>query len=309
MTKKGGITVRVRPLYNLKIALVNLLKNGTNTIGSILIMSFTFAILGIVFMIVLNVNSMVKDAQSNFDEIGIFLREDTKPASIQTMYDDLNNIIGVKTVKYVNKDIAFERWKKEWGDDAYLLEGIGESPLPNAFYLSLSDISYTKSVAEIVNAYEGIEEVKYYRDEVEKMLTFSKIVAQIGFGVITVLLVLCFFVVSNTVKIAVNSRQTEINIMKYVGANNFFIRGPFIVEGILIGTFSAIISSFIVFLLYKYVLWSFGLDTAFTMEGGLFFSPINAGKIIADFGFIALVLGIGIGALGSITSTRKHLKV
>ncbi len=301
--------MRFRPFYNIKVALVNLWKNGSNTLGSLFIMSFTFAIFGIVFIIVLNVNSLVKDAQENFEEIGIFLQDDISAASAQQMYDDLKNIVGVKTVKYVNKDVAFERWKEEWGEDAYLLEGIGDSPLPNAFYISLSDISYTKSVADIVNQYEGIEEVKYYRDEVEKMLTFSRIVAQIGFGVIAVLLILCFFVISNTIKIAVNSRRVEINIMKYVGARNSFVRGPFIVEGVLIGSISALISTAIVLGLYEYVLWSFGLDNVMSMEGTLMFSPMDPARIIADFGFIALVLGAGIGALASITSTRKHLKV
>lgn len=298
-----------RPIYNIKAAFLNLKRNPTNTLGSILIMSFTFAILGIVFFIVLNINQLVKEAQGNFDEIGVFLRDDAKPSSIQTMYDDFKNIVGVSKVRYENKDIAFKRWKQEWGDDAYLLEGIGESPLPNAFYITLKDISYTGSVAEIIDKYEGIEDIKYYREEVEKMLTISKVVAQIGMGVISVLLVLSFFVVTNTVKIAVNSRQVEINIMKYVGAKNLFIRVPFIIEGVLIGLISAILSSIIVYVVYKYVLWSFGLDSSSVIEGGIIFSALDAKDLILDFTFIATVLGIGIGAMGSISSTRKHLQV
>lgn len=160
-----------------------------------------------------------------------------------------------------------------------------------------------------MGSYEGIEEIKYYRDEVEKMLTFSRVVAQIGFGVIMVLLVLSFFVVTNTIKIAVNSRQVEINIMKYVGARNSYIRGPFIIEGVLIGTISAFLSSVIVFVIYKYVLWSFGLDSTVVLDGMTSFRALDAKDLIFDFAFIATVLGIGIGAMGAISSTRKHLQV
>lgn len=300
---------RFRPAYNLKTAFLNLFRNGADTMGSLIVMSFTFAILGIVFMLVMNVNSVVKEAQKNFDEIGIFLMDEAKPSSIQTMYDDIKNIVGVKTVKYVNKDVAWKRWKSEWKEDAYLLEGIGDSPLPNAFYLTLNDISYTKSVAEIVSSYEGVEEIKYYREEVEKMLNISKVISQIGFGIITVLLVLCFFVVSNTIKIAVNSRQVEINIMKYVGAKNYFIRGPFITEGILIGLISAALSSVIVYLIYNYVMWNIGISAAKMMNGASLFFILDANQLVGDFAYIAVVLGIGIGALGAINSTRKHLKV
>lgn len=301
--------MRFRPINNIKTAFLNLWRNATNTLGSILIMSFTFAILGIVFIIVLNINQVVKEAQGSFDEIGVFLRDDARPSSIQTMYDDFKNIVGVSNVRYENKDVAFKRWKEEWGEDAYLLEGIGDSPLPNAFYITLKDISFTSSVADIISKYEGIEDIKYYREEVEKMLTISRVVAQIGFGVISVLLVLSFFVVTNTIKIAVNSRHVEINIMKYVGAKNSYIRIPFIIEGVLIGAMSALLSSLIVFTVYKYVLWSFGLDTTSIIEGGIIFSALDPMDLIFDFTFIATVLGIGIGALGAISSTRKHLQV
>ncbi len=302
--------MRIKPLYNLKQAILNLWKNPTNTLGSILIMSFTFAILGIVFIIVMNVNALVKETQSTFDKIAIFLQDEIKYSEIQEMYEELKSIDGVKNVRYEDKEVGFKRWKEEeWAEDAYLLEGIGDSPLPNAFYITLEDISYTEDVAGIINTFNGIEGIRYYREEIETMLVFSRVVAQVGLGVIAVLLVLCFFVLSNTIKIAVNSRHLEINIMKFVGAKNGFIRGPFIVEGMLIGLFSAIFSSAIVYFLYRYIVWSFGFDRLTMIDGSVVFSVIEPSQLMNSFVFIVAVLGIGIGMLGSISSTRKHLKV
>ncbi len=302
--------MRIRPFYNLKEAILNLWKNKTNTAGSIFVMSFTFAILGIVFMIVMNVNALVKETQSTFDQITIFLDDDLKSKGIEKMYSDLKAIPGVDEVVFEDKEEAFKKWKQEdFGEDAYILDGIGASPLPNAFYVTITDISLASKVVEEINTLKGIEEVKYYREEVESMIAFGQFIARIGLGVIAILLVLCFFVISNTIKIAVNSRHLEINIMKFVGAKNSFIRGPFIIEGMLIGIISSLFSSLLVFFLYKYVIISFGFDEQSMMGGSLFFSVVDPMELMNTFVFISVVLGLGIGTLGSIRSTRKHLKV
>ncbi len=305
----------IRPFYYLREGISNLLKNKTNTAGSIFVMTFTFAILGVVFMIVMNINALVKDTQSTFDEITIFLVDELNSEGIDQMYDDLLSIKGVTSVIFEDKETAFNKWKEEdWEEDAHLLDGIGDSPLPNAFYIKVEDISVAKSVvAEIekLNGVEGtkIEEIKYYRDEVQDMLTFGKFIAKMGLGVIVVLLILCFFVISNTIKIAVNSRHLEINIMKFVGAKNRFIRGPFIMEGILIGLISAVFSSVLIYFLYMYVVTSFGFDKVTAIDGSHIFSVVDPMQLMNTFVFIVLVLGIGIGTLGSISSTRKHLEV
>ncbi len=302
--------MRIRPIYNLKEAILNLWKNKTNTVGSIFVMSFTFAILGIVFMIVMNINVLIKQTQSTFDEIIIFIEDDVKAKQIDTMYTDLQKIQGVKSVVFEDKETAFEKWKAEdFGEDAHLLDGIGDSPLPNAFYITIKDINMANQVVENIRKLEGIEDIKYYREEVESMISFGKVVAKIGLGVIAILLILCFFVISNTIKIAVNSRSLEINIMKFVGAKNHIIRGPFIIEGMLIGIISSLFSSGIVYFLYKYVIDSFAIDSYKMIDGSNLFTVVDPMYLIENFVFIVVVLGLGIGSLGSIRSTRKHLKV
>ncbi len=304
----------IRPFYYLREGISNLLKNKTNTAGSIFVMTFTFAILGVVFMIVMNINALVKDTQSTFDEITIFLSDELNSEGIDKMYDDLLSIAGVTSVVFEDKETAFNKWKEEdWEEEAHLLDGIGDSPLPNAFYVKVEDISVAKNVVSAIEKLgvnsSKIEEIKYYREEVQDMLTFGKFIAKMGLGVIVVLLVLCFFVISNTIKIAVNSRHLEINIMKFVGAKNRFIRGPFIMEGILIGFISAVLSSILIYFLYMYVVTSFGFDKATAIDGSLIFSVVDPMQLMNTFVFIVLVLGIGIGTLGSIRSTRKHLEV
>ncbi len=298
--------MRIRPFYHLKQAFVNLWRNKTNSLGSIFIMSFTFAILGIVFTIVVNVNNVVLESQKDFQEITVYLEDDLENSYMQKTYEEIKSIVGVTSVEYISKDKAFEDWKEDWKENAYLLEDITESPLPNSFVITLKDLSYTKSVVEIISSFKGIYKVKYYKDVIDKLILISKVIAQIGFAIIIVLLILCFFVIANTVVIAVNSRRIEINIMKYVGAKNAFIRIPFIIEGILIGIISAAISTAIVYFTYDYVV----LKLSEQFLGYIsFLQAIPAKDIIADFAYIVAILGAGVGMLGAVASTRKHLNV
>ncbi len=298
--------MRIRPFYHLKQAFVNLWRNKTNSLGSIFIMSFTFAILGIVFTIVVNVNSIVIESQKDFQEITVYLEDDLENAYMQQTYDKIKSIVGVTSVKYISKDKAFEDWKEDWKENAYLLEDITESPLPNSFVITLKDLSYTKSVVEIISGFKGIYKIKYYKDVIDKLILISKVIAQIGFAIIIVLLILSFFVIANTVVIAVNSRRVEINIMKYVGAKNFFVRMPFIIEGILIGIMSATVSTAIVYFTYDYVVLK--LSQQF-LGYVTFLQAIPAKDLIGDFAYIVAILGAGVGMLGAIASTRKHLNV
>ncbi len=304
--KKAGTTVRIRPLYHSKQAFVNLWRNKTNSLGSIFIMAFAFAILGIVFTIVVNVNNIVIESQTDFQEIIVYLEDDLSNAYMQQTYDEIKSIVGVTGVQFVSKDKAFEDLKADWKEDAYLLEDITESPLPNSFVITLKDLSYTKSVVDIISGFKGIYKVKYYKDVVDKLILISEVIAQIGFAIILVLLVLCFFIIANTIVIAVNSRRVEINIMKFVGAKNFFIRMPFIIEGVIIGLISAAVSTVIVYFTYGYVV----LNLSNQFKGYVaFLEAIPADNIIVDFAYLVAVLGIGVGMLGAITSTSKHLNV
>lgn len=298
-------------IYNhFKDAFSSLVKNHTNTIGSIFIMSFTFAILGIVFIIVMNANHQVKESETTFQTIKVFLEDGLSSKEINKMYESLKEIKGVDFVSYESKEEAYRKWKEEeWKDDVYLLDGITESPLPNAFNIEIKDLKYSKYISNELKKYKGIETVKFYEDVIDKMLLISKIIEQIGFGVILVLLILCFFVISNTIKIAVNSRQVEINIMKYVGAKNSYIRWPFIIEGVLIGCISALISTALVYGIYSYVLDAFGVSVSKTAADIMAIKAVAPDELISHFLYIVTVLGIGVGALGSISSTRKHLRV
>ncbi len=299
--------MRIRPIYNVKQAIINLWRNGTNSLGSIFIMTFTFAILGIVFSLVLNINNIVQNVHDEYEEIVVYLDEDLGSDQISKTYEDIKSIVGVTNVKYITKDAAFEKMKSEWGEDAYLLEDITESPLTDEFVIRLKDLSYTKSVVEIIQTFKGIEKVKYYKDVIDKLILVSKVIGQIGLAIIVVLLLLCFFVISNAVNIAVNSRRVEINIMKFVGAKNHFIRVPFIIEGVLIGLISALVSSVVVYFAYSYMI----VDISEQFLGYVQFleDPLPVEAIIKHFIYIVSVLGVGLGTLGAIRSTGKHLKV
>ncbi len=305
--KKVGISVKIKPFYSTKQALVNIWRNKTNSIGSIFIMAFTFAILGIVFAVVVNVNSIVEKTHKDFDDITVYLKENVKEDYIKKTYEEIKHIVGVKNVKFVSKEEAFEKFKKEWGEDSFLLEDIDGSPLPNQFLIELKDISFTKSVVSIIKEFKGVENIKYYKDAIDKLILVSRTIGKIGFGIVVILLILCFFIISNAINIAVNSRKVEINIMKYVGAKNLFIRMPFIIEGIIIGVVSAALSALIIYFGYDYAAET--LNKQFIGYVGFIEKPIPSLTVVKDFIYIALILGTGVGILGAIRSTRKHLNV
>ncbi|HKL11043.1 MAG TPA: permease-like cell division protein FtsX, partial [Clostridia bacterium] len=200
---------------------------------------------------------------------------------------------------------ALEKMREKWGDQAFLLEGLESNPLPNSIIIYVKDIAYSDSIVEEVSGIGGIEEVKYYNDIVQKLLSIANFIRLLGLVVIAILVFLSIFIIGNTIKLTVAARKREINIMKYVGATNWFIRWPFFIEGMVLGLLGAVVSLAIVYFGYTYIYNA--VSNQIYMLLTTYIVPMNA--IIRDMMVIFAVLGMGIGALGSILSMRKYLKV
>lgn len=299
------MAMTIKPIFTLKEALKSLWRNRLMSIASISSVSATLMILGIIFALIININSMAQSAKDQFDTIQAYL-VDTLPAEeIDIIMTKIEAIEGVESVEYESKSDALSNMKESWKDNAYLLEGLEENPLPSSVIIYLDDIYYSAGVLEGIQEINGIEEVKSYQDIVEQLLSITEAIRKTGIIVIFVLIAISTFIIHNTIKLTVNSRHREINIMKYVGATNWFIRWPFLTEGTLLGLVGAGISALLMKLSYDYVFEL--MHTDFYVLVSAYVVP--PGELMRDIIFLFVVIGAGIGALGSIWSMRKYLNV
>ena len=283
----------------------NLWRNRLMSVASISSVAATLMILGIIFALIININAMAQSAKDQFDSIQAYLLDTLTADEISALLESVEAIDGVQSVTYESKNDALERMKESWKDNAYLLEGLEANPLPSSLIIYLEDIYYSSSVLEQIEALSGIEEVKSYQDIVEQLLSITEAIRKTGIVVIFVLIAISTFIIHNTIKLTVNSRYREINIMKYVGATNWFIRWPFLTEGTLLGLIGAGISAAIMKFAYDYV---------FNLMHSDFYVLVSAyvvppETLMKDVIFLFVVIGAGIGALGSIWSMRKYLNV
>ncbi len=274
-------------------------------IASITSISAVLMILGVVLILVLSINNAVLDTKLKFDEVEVFLVDELPNQSMDRIEETVREHPGVISIIFRSKEQALEIMKEEWADEAYLLEGLETNPLPDSYIIKVNDIEYADVLVNDVKTLDGVEEVKYYKDVIDKLLIFAGYIQFGGILIIGILVFISVFIISNTIKITVSSRRREINIMKYVGATNGYIRGPFIMEGIFLGMIGALISIVIVYFGYQYFYKSMNekLYDLFT------FYLVDPKLIFADLAIMFGTIGSGIGALGSLVSLKRFLNV
>lgn len=280
-------------------------RNKGMGLASVTSITAVLIILGLVFILILSLNNIVVDTKDKFDEIQIFLEDTTEDEQIELIKSKIENQEGVSSVIFQSKDEALEKMKKEWGEEAYLLEGLETNPLPNTIIVKLKDIEYADSIAEKIKDLEGIEEIQYNQDIIEKLVLVANYVKTGGMLVVSILIFVSVFIISNTIKLTVTARKREISIMKYVGATNGYIKGPFIIEGVLFGLIGAALSLAVVYYGYDYF-----FNTVSDRLYVLFTIYLVPPKVLLkDISTIFVTIGAGIGALGSLVSLKKFLNV
>lgn len=283
----------------------NIWRNGVMSVASMTSVAASLIILGLVFVLIVNLNSITQGAQEQYDSIQVYIADGLSEVEIKALGDQMSKLDSVKGVRYETKEEALKKMQDSWQENAYLLDGLEDNPLPNSFEVRFSNLNAVPDVAEQIKGYDGVEDVKYYRDIIEKMTNIATMIRNLGLVVIFALLFLSTFIINNTIKLAVNARRREINIMKYVGATNWFVRWPFFIEGTLLGLIGALLALSIVLVLYQYV---YGIMTNqfYALIAAYIVSPA---VIFQDLLTIFVIVGMGIGALGSLMSMRKYLNV
>lgn len=294
----------IRSIGNaIKQAFRQIFRNRAMTFASLFSISAMLLILGLFFILVVNITMLTDSARKQFDTVQIYLSNDIRSDQTEKMMRDLSAMDQVGHVQYLSKEEAMDEFKVKWGDKAYLLENLTKNPLPDSIRVKAADLKLVGQIVKRIKTYDGVEDVKYYQTVVDKLLQITGFIKVGAMIIIIFLVTISVVVVANTVKLTVLAREKEISIMKYVGAANWFIRGPFLVEGMLIGSVSAGISAGLVGLLYIKIIEIFGQDTF------LMFSTVMvpAGFLTVNLIWVFMSLGISIGAIGSIISMRRFL--
>lgn len=299
--------MKLRVLSNIiKQGFQGLNRNRSMSMVSIISIAIVLVILGLVLILVLSINQLVMDSNQKMDQIDIFIEDSLEIPDIEKMADDIAAIGGIKSIKFKSREEGLKELKSSWGENAWLLDDYEDSnPIPNGFQIRVNNIEDATAVAKKLGNMEGVWKVNYFAEEIDQMLKISRYIQIGGLFMVGFLSLISIFLLSNTIRLAVNSRRAEINIMKWVGATDGYIKGPFFIEGVLMGLIGSIIAFLIVAFGYRY----FYLEAINNVYGLLSSAIVAPSFFYWDMATIFLTLGVGIGALGSLISLKRFLKV
>lgn len=290
--------------YTLKQGIRNIFRNGWYSLASVATISACLLLFGTFFSIVMNVVHVVKTAEEGV-AVTVFFDEGLSDDQIAQIGEEISKREEVREINFVSADEAWESFKADLGEYA---EGITENPLADSanYEIYLRSIEDQNSLVEYLEAREGIREVNR-SDLTANILTgMNSLIGYIAIAIIAILLAVSVFLISNTVMIGISIRKEEITIMKYIGATDFFVRAPFVVEGVIIGLIGSSIPLGLIYLLYNYVI-DFITVNFKILSDLLHFVSID--MIFYYLVPITLVVGAGIGFFGSFSTVRKHLRV
>lgn len=286
--------------YSLQDGFYNLKRGGTTDLISIITIAFTMLNLGLFFLLWINVAPHLQGCLNEVKVVG-YLKEGISAARVRSINRELKAIPDVNQVRFISKSEAMKCFKASLGEDKYLIEGLQENPLPASFELVIdeeSGMGALDKVAEYLQAHGEFEEVQSGREWVHRLSVFLFLIKTVGFIVGGVLLFVSLFIISNTVRLTFVNRKEEVEIMRLVGANHWFIKTPFFIEGMLNGFLGGLISVGLLYLLFqgvKYRLSPYLLEAVGMIH--ISFIPIS---VI----FLLIGMGMGVGGVGSLISLR-----
>lgn len=282
----------------------NVLKNKKSTIASLMIMCATMFVFGIFFLIGENVQGVMKQVEEQ-QAMQVFINPDATEQEIADMGNKIRSLQYVNQAEYVTKEDALNTVKSWFKDRQELIEPYTKNnPFKASYVVTLTDLTKINEVYSQVKDLDNIASVRLRDDTINKLIDITNGVRTVSAVILILLILISVFIISNTIKLTVHARRKEISIMKYVGATNGFIRWPFMVEGIIIGVTAALLSVFFLGIAYNYV-----IGQTVGMVEKIQISLLQFSETFNILIIIYLVLGIGIGTIGSAISMRKYLEV
>ncbi len=291
-------------IYFIGEAFKSIYRNGWMSLASIGVVVITLFLLGSFMLLNHNLNFLSEDIKSQIEVIA-FVDESVTRSELNDLRVEIINMSEAQEVKYVSQEEAFKRLKDQLGEQGYLLEGYedGENnPLRSSFEVKSQVPEDVSNLARQMKMLPGIDRVEYGSEVVDRLFTVTSIINWVGLAFMTALGISAMFLIANTIKLAVFSRRQEIMIMKAVGATDWFIRWPFVIEGLMLGLIGSLLPLVGLYVSYQYVVEWVYLNIPFL-------PMVPPSLVLNQLVKTLSLLGIGLGILGSSFSLRKFLRV
>lgn len=280
----------------------SLKRNNWMSFASVGTVAVSLFVLGVFLILVLNMNRLAATLESQV-QISVYLQDDLKQADREDLQQDIAHMQGIDSIRYVSRDEAKARLADRLGDQKYLLDALGDkNPLPDSFELTVVHPDMVETAAKAIEHMNGVESAKYGQDVVEHLFDITRLMRIFGVALMVLLAGATIFIISNTIRLTVFARRKEIAIMKYVGATDWFIRWPFLMEGIVLGFIGGILAAI--------ALRSFYAAMAAKIYNTLAFFPLMPQYPFMNYVTVTIILsGMVVGAIGSTISLKRFLKV
>lgn len=280
----------------------SLKRNNWMSFASVGTVAVSLFVLGVFLILVLNMNRLAATLESQV-QISVYLQDDLKQADREDLQQDIAHMQGIDSIRYVSRDEAKARLADRLGDQKYLLDALGDkNPLPDSFELTVVHPDMVETAAKAIEHMNGVESAKYGQDVVEHLFDITRLMRIFGVALMVLLAGATIFIISNTIRLTVFARRKEIAIMKYVGATDWFIRWPFLMEGVVLGFIGGILAAI--------ALRSFYAAMAAKIYNTLAFFPLMPQYPFMNYVTVTIILsGMVVGAIGSTISLKRFLKV
>ena len=280
----------------------SLKRNNWMSFASVGTVAVSLFVLGVFLILVLNMNRLAATLESQV-QISVYLQDDLKPADREDLQQDIAHMQGIEFIRYVSREEAKARLADRLGDQKYLLDALGDkNPLPDSFELTVVHPDMVETAAKAIEHMNGVESAKYGQDVVEHLFDITRLMRIFGVALMVLLAGATIFIISNTIRLTVFARRKEIAIMKYVGATDWFIRWPFLMEGVVLGFIGGILAAI--------ALRSFYAAMAAKIYNTLAFFPLMPQYPFMNYVTVTIILsGMVVGAIGSTISLKRFLKV
>lgn len=292
--------------YTLKQGVINIFRNKLFSLASIATISACLFLFGLFYAVILNFQNVVRTAEEDVS-VTVFFKDGTTQEEMEQIGAQIRARDEVSEAKFISADEAWAEWAPENIGEDYN-EIYTENPLEGMdnYEIYMNDVSKQESLVGWLESIPQVERVRYSEIAATTLAGVNALVAYTSVGIIAILLAVSVFLINNTVMIGISVRKSEIEIMKYIGATDFFVRSPFVIEGILIGLIGSLLPLGLIYVLYKKVIDYVMIEFP-SLSGLLQFLPVS--EIYRTLLPVCLGLGAGIGFLGSFITVRKHLRV
>lgn len=296
--------------YSIKQGLKNIQRNLLFSLASVGTMIACLFLFGIFYSIILNMENEIQDIQKTLT-VSVFFDEESTSEQISQIGNEIKKLENIATINYISAEVAWKGYVEEVynGDTDYVNSVFGEdNPLENSssYELTLNDITRQEITVKQLEDIPGVRKVNSSDGTAKSLSAISNLVAYVSAGIILILLFVSLFLISNTITIGIAVRKEEIAIMKLIGAKDMFVRAPFLVEGVMIGLVGSLIPLIIIYFVYN-SMTQYLAEHLSLVANMVEFLPV--GEVFIGLAPITMLLGIGVGFIGSFITTFRHLRV